>query len=478
MRTSTSVCCRRVCGSLIIIAGVLGASVASAQTTVTLRGPSQVVFATLRGGSYATTNISNILETRAADNLSYLRRALLKFDTHHTIPAGSEVTSALMTVTIRDGSADATRRIAAYQVTSSWSEHETTWNRRRTGQRWSKAGGDLGTRLAVKTVGNTAGSRVAYDVTPLVRQAVRGDLGSSRYTRVALVDLDDSTRESYRAYYTPEASRATLRPSLVVTYGRAGATSRASNSSSTSSASGTLVLSAPTTQVVYATLRGGRYADTNIDDLLETRSASDPTYKRRALLKFDTQNTIPRGRSIASATVSVAVKDASGDPSRRIAAYQVRQSWTETETTWRLRRAGQPWARPGGDLGTKLGEATVKDVGSRATFDVTALVRQAVSGALGSRYTRIALVDLDAPTHNSYRAYYRPVDNASLRPRLTITFGSSPPSSSPEPPAPAPITNTGGTLRVLEYNVHHNGIGTDGRVQPGPGRDLDCQGEA
>jgi len=94
------------------------ASIASAQTTVTLnQSAPQVVSATVRGGSYANKTDNSVLATRAADNLEYNRRALLKFDTQNTIPAGSTVTSALLTVTVKKGSADASRNIGVYQVT-------------------------------------------------------------------------------------------------------------------------------------------------------------------------------------------------------------------------------------------------------------------------------------------------------------------------------------------------------------------------
>ena len=92
--------------ALLSVLALMGAaSVASAQTTVTLSQPTtQVVSATLRGGTYATQNEQWTLETRASDNLEYNRRALLKFDTETTIPKGSVVTSALMTVTVKTGS--------------------------------------------------------------------------------------------------------------------------------------------------------------------------------------------------------------------------------------------------------------------------------------------------------------------------------------------------------------------------------------
>jgi endonuclease/exonuclease/phosphatase family metal-dependent hydrolase len=213
---------RRLTARLVLtLLGAVGtATIASAQTTLTLREPdTQAWNATLRGGSYANRNLSTILETRSSTDPEYLRRALLKFDTHTTIAAGATVSAATLTVTVKQGSPDATRRIAVYQVTTSWEEPEVTFNVRKTSSPWGSAGGDLGTKLAEQVVSNTAGTRVSFDVTALVKQAVAGSLGSSRYTRLALVDLEGSTADSWRAYHTSRDSNASLRPTLVVTYG-------------------------------------------------------------------------------------------------------------------------------------------------------------------------------------------------------------------------------------------------------------------
>ena len=73
----------------------------------------------------------------------------------------------------------------------------------------------------------------------------------------------------------------------------------------------TVTISQPKTQVVYATLRGGTYANTNFSTTMETRASStDLTYERRVMLKFDTQNTIPLGQSVSSAILTVTVKQA------------------------------------------------------------------------------------------------------------------------------------------------------------------------
>jgi endonuclease/exonuclease/phosphatase family metal-dependent hydrolase len=234
--------------------------------------------------------------------------------------------------------------------------------------------------------------------------------------------------------------------------------------SAAASAQTTVTLNVPQAQVVYATLRGGAYADTNFPDVLETRSGAGSTYERRAMLKFDTQNTIPVGSEVSSAVLTLTLKGADAGQTRHVAAYQVTQSWTETETTWKLRRTGQPWATTGGTLGTKLATALVTDqVGSKVSFDVTALVQAAVAGQLGSsRYTRVMLIDLDGATKLSWRAYYPPDEaNVANRPTLVVSYGGTATVTSTPPPAPS-----GSTLKVLEYNVHHNGVGTDGVYDP------------
>jgi len=224
----------RVCARALVAMAATAASVsaAAAQTTVIFNDSKpDVVYATLRAGAYADKNLPTILTTRAADTASNHRRALLKFDTHDRIPPGSSVTSALLTVTVKSGSAaDTTRTIGAYQVTRSWAETETTWNRRRTTSSWMSGGGDLGSLLAKNVVSNVPGTKVIFDITPLVKAAVAGDLGSSRYTRIALVDLDPATVDSTRDFYTPDEPNSALRPTLKVVYGKITTTTSSSSS--------------------------------------------------------------------------------------------------------------------------------------------------------------------------------------------------------------------------------------------------------
>jgi endonuclease/exonuclease/phosphatase family metal-dependent hydrolase len=228
----------RVC-AYALVAATAAATVtsAAAQTTVILnQAKPDVVYATLRAGTYANTNYQTVLTTRGADTntTSSHRQALLKFDTEHRIPFGANVTSASVTLTVKSGSAvDTTRTIGAYQVTTSWDETEATWNHRRTSSAWMSAGGDLGTLLAKQVVSNVTGTKVTYDVTSLVQAAVAGKLGTSRYTRIALVDVDTETTDSTRNFYTPDEANSALRPTLKVVYGASSAPTVSSSNSTT-----------------------------------------------------------------------------------------------------------------------------------------------------------------------------------------------------------------------------------------------------
>ena len=208
----------RLSAAVLLIAAA--ASPAFAQTIRLTDGNATVV----RGGTYANTVHAShtVLSTRASSDLSYVRRIILKFDTHNLIPANSQISSAILTLTLVGGNAES-RTISAYRVTSSYNEAVTTWNRRQLTTNWSKAGGDLAERYATDTVTNTPGSQASFDVTALVKSVVGGQFGTSRYTRIALVDTGASSRDSYKEYFSDEAGDVNVRPTLTVTYGAATA---------------------------------------------------------------------------------------------------------------------------------------------------------------------------------------------------------------------------------------------------------------
>ena len=234
--------------------------------------------------------------------------------------------------------------------------------------------------------------------------------------------------------------------------------------SGTAAAQTTVVLNQPGSQVTDTTLRSGAYANTNYDNtpLITRRSTSDPDWERRAILKFDTQNTIPSGAQIASATLTLTVRSGLGTSgqTRPIQLFRVTQAFQEGQATWRLRQDSSYWSTPGGDVAEQFGAGYAGNAaGSRVTFDVTTLVQRTVNGDFGSRYTRMLLADAAPEAKESYREYYGSEDStASRRPTLTVVLGSG---TNPVP-SPTPETTTSSTIKVLQWNIAQ-GYGQDGR---------------
>ena len=215
-----------------ICALAVGAGSAAAQSTMTLTDSNAT---TLRGGSYASSNFSKgqIIETRASSDPSSVQRGLLKFDTHTTLPEGTKITSATLTLTVAGGNAQ-TRTLSAYAENSSYDEAVANWNQRKAGTKWSKAGGDIGARYDTAPITSVVGSKVTFDVTALVQAVVRGDFNpNSRYTRIELIDEGGSSPDSYKKIYSDEASTVSLRPTLKITYGAATSGSTSGSTSST-----------------------------------------------------------------------------------------------------------------------------------------------------------------------------------------------------------------------------------------------------
>jgi hypothetical protein len=214
------VCARfRMCGALWL-AVLMCSGAADAQTTVVINtvANDQADNVSIRGGEYASANYKGqILVTRASSDEDYVRRALLKFDTHNRVPANAAIQSATLTLTVRGGNSE-TRRLALHYLTESFDTSVTTWRRRQSSHNWSTAGGTLGAKYAEATVTGTQGSKVSFDVTALVQDAVSGRL-ASRWTRVVVLDPGGASRDSYREYYPLGAADVSVRPTLTVVYG-------------------------------------------------------------------------------------------------------------------------------------------------------------------------------------------------------------------------------------------------------------------
>ena len=208
-------------------------------------------------------------------------------------------------------------------------------------------------------------------------------------------------------------------------------------------------------------IRGGRYANTVFNNtVLATKSHSDSSYRRRAFVKFDTQSRVPADAQISSATLTLTLRS-SESSSRTIGAYAVTTSFDEVATTWYRRKTSTNWRSAGGDLGSLYDETTVgRTPGTKVTFNVTRLVQAAVNSS-GSRYSRIALVDRTGSSASLKEFHSAEASDPANRPTLTVEWGGS-----VQTEAPPPASTSTSTLKVLHWNTHYGGIGTDGRYNP------------
>jgi endonuclease/exonuclease/phosphatase family metal-dependent hydrolase len=240
-------------------------------------------------------------------------------------------------------------------------------------------------------------------------------------------------------------------------------TSAAALSSGVASAQTTLTLSSPEAHVTDATIGSGTAANTiSNNDRLSVRRSTDVNAGRRALLKFNTETTMPATTSVTSATLSLYVRAGAGTTTRRIGVYRLTKSFQETQATWITRKTGYKWTIAGGDLGTKVGELSVPTTaGAKVSVNVTAAVQESLKDA-SSRYTRLALIDLSTADATSYREFHSSeATTASLRPTLVVKYGTA--TTAAPAPAPAPSTSTTSAgLKVLDWNTHY-GKGMDGK---------------
>src|SRR4051812_21422889 len=116
--------------AIVAFVASLASVSAQAQTTIVLSAPGTEVTDTMvQGGASADKNFnaSDMMATRASTNADYLRRALIKFDTQNTLPAGTQVQSAVLTLTIKSAGTDSQRTIGTFPVTTSFVQEEATW---------------------------------------------------------------------------------------------------------------------------------------------------------------------------------------------------------------------------------------------------------------------------------------------------------------------------------------------------------------
>jgi endonuclease/exonuclease/phosphatase family metal-dependent hydrolase len=453
--------------SVFAVLAVLAApSLADAQTTVVLDAPgTDVVDTTIRGGSYASTNFDDdVLVTRSSIYDENTRRALLKFDTDSRIPARARIESATLTLTIKR--ANGASAVAVYRVADSFDASTATWEKRKDGYTWRGGGGDFGAKYAETVAKAGAGSKVTFDITDLVQDAVNG--ADSRWTRLALIDRGEESSLSYREYYSSEASGTSVRPVLAVTYTSGGSSPVPSSSAlpagwaatdigsvakkgATVFAGTTLAVTATGADIwdssdelhfAYRALHGDGSIETRVDSVdavdrwtkagVMMRETLAPT-ARHAFMLVSGGHGLAFQRRTAPAGSSDHTDGGAG-----AAPYFVKLDRTGDVFSAFKSKDGSSW--------TLVGRSTI---GMADTIYVGVAVTSHSDGVHAkATFAAAAVRDGAAPP---------PDDKEDPRP--------SPPPPPRTPPSPENPTNAK-ELKLLHWNVQHGGVGTDGRYDP------------
>ena len=96
---------------------------------------------------------------------------------------------------------------------------------------------------------------------------------------------------------------------------------------------------------------------------------------------------------------------------------------------------------------------------SKVVFDVTEQVQKAVSGGYGTGCAGFWVGFQRENSRNSHKQFnWNNASTSSLRPSLIVSTGSTSDASSPT----STTSTSSSTFRVLQWNTHHGGYGTDG----------------
>lgn len=209
-----------------------------------------------------------------------------------------------------------------------------------------------------------------------------------------------------------------------------------------------VTVAAPSGGSVALSLRRGENGTTGVKDLnvwngqgnyggaTEMSCYLAPHPVTRAMIAFDLSS-VPAGALIESAFLHLRENRHGG--SGTIGAHRVTAAWTEGTGTWGNTRDGATWTTVDGQHGWPSGNgggdfdaaaaasAAIPGASGVDTFDITALVQDWLTGTPNHG---VILVN-DAPTGVSWNAFFHTseVENASLRPRLDVTYRALTPAA-------------------------------------------------
>ena len=171
------------------------------------------------------------------------RRGLVSFDIASNVPAGATITSVDLTLTLSAvagsgmGSGSGSPTIELHDLTKDWGEGtvsagsgqgaaagsgDATWNSSMNGSAsWTNPGGDFSPTASatLSIVGTTLDVSYTWLSTPQLKADVQGwlDHPATNFGWL-LLNTSESVAQTFRAFYSREATTAGFRPMLVVNY--------------------------------------------------------------------------------------------------------------------------------------------------------------------------------------------------------------------------------------------------------------------
>lgn len=445
-----------------------------------------------------------VLAIRTEDAIGPTHEGLFYFPLPQDMPQNAEVIRATLKLYSGTRNRNAAILLRAYMLRRPWEERSATWYRASEGEAWEQAGAfgeeDREATPVAEVVFDDAYNWVSLDVTSAVARwvthpdenhgliiqgfkvgsQVEHRFLSSQYPNIELRPMLEIT---YRVPVPPSATPTpTDMPTPTPT--NDGLISPLPTPTPTSSASPTppptstptaTSTPSPTPTVIYysapitAQLQEGVEGYKGVKDTYITRWYKTRNFGKEAILAVRTEDTfgvthqallyfpvrekIPANARIVSARLKLYSGARNRSSAILLRAYMLRRPWEESEATWHKATSAVDWEKPGA-LGASdrlmqaVGETTFNDVYSWVGIDVTAAVKEWVSGT-GENYGFI-VQGFKAPNgvqvqHNFLSSNY-PAPH--LRPMLEITYQlptTTPPTPTPQAtPTPEPTPTRAG----------------------------------
>ncbi|MGQ9516785.1 MAG: DNRLRE domain-containing protein, partial [Anaerolineae bacterium] len=326
---------------------------------------------------HPTTNLENtnlrVQYTSSGDTMS----TLIRFDLS-PLPAGAQITSAVLSLNATYRQDDITLTIAVYRLKRDWVANQATWELAAAGQPWTVPGANgAGSDRAISAftqVPAAATGWIDFDLTALVRKWHGGE-----YPNYGLLLRAEGTGgpagKSLYSFVDSSSGATGFRPKLTITY-ELGATSTPTPSATITGTPASPTPSpthtptrtptrtpttAPPAPIATIILQNGLngYAgteDTFIDTFAPNANFGNSAqmelrakHEKNLLIRFDLSplSSMPAGSTILEAVLGLWCLNQSNLSPIEVNSYRLLRPWSESQATWNQARAGDPWGEPG-----------------------------------------------------------------------------------------------------------------------------------